>query len=106
STGTEQGLLYKGTGSEIPAAQTQSSFRVTVTAQNQVKLDVTNGDGTTGSYTGQALEAGQFYQVLITKHTKTPMGKDDGDSDPYSPPFDPGTMQAPQGPSSVNVDNG
>jgi hypothetical protein len=106
NTGTEQGLLYKGTGSEIPAAQTQSSFRVTVTAQNQVKLEVTNGDGTTGSFTGQTLDPGQFYQVLITKHTKTPMGKDDGDSDPYSPPFDPGTMQAPQGPSSVNVDNG
>ena len=29
-TGATQGLLYKGTGSAIPAAQTQSSFRVTL----------------------------------------------------------------------------
>ena len=105
STGTDQGLLYKGTGSDIPAAQTQSSFRVTITDQNQVMLEVTNGDGTTGSFTGPALEPEQYYQVLITKHTKTPMGKDDADSDPYSPPFDPGNMQAPQGPSSVNINN-
>jgi hypothetical protein len=37
--------------------------------------------------------------VLITKHTKTPMGKDDASSDPYSPPFDPNTMtKTPKGP--------
>jgi hypothetical protein len=103
-TGKEQGLLYKGTGSDIPAAQTQTSFRVTLTDQNQVKLEVANGDGSTpGSFTGPALEAGQFYQVLITKHTKTPMGSDDADSDPYSPPFDPNFV--PQAPSSIDIVN-
>ena len=102
NTGAEQGLLYKGTGSDIPAAQTQTSFRVTLTAGNQVQLDVANGDGTTtGSFTGPALEAGQFYQVLITKHTKTPMGSDDADSDPYSPPFDPTVV--PQAPGSIPI---
>ena len=30
-----QGLLYKGTGSDVPAAQTQTSFRVTLTADNE-----------------------------------------------------------------------
>jgi hypothetical protein len=104
-TGTQQGLLYKGTGSDIAAAQTQSSFRVTLTAQNQVQLDVANGDGSTpGSFTGPALDPGQFYQVLITKHTKTPVGGDDAGSDPYSPPFDPNSMTAiPQAPSSIPI---
>jgi len=107
STGTTQGLLYKGTGSDVPAAQTQSSFRVTLTSQNKVQLDVANGDGSTpGSFIGPALTAGLFYQVLITKHTKTPMASDDADSDPYSPPFDPSQMSAlPQGPSSVDIKN-
>jgi hypothetical protein len=102
NTGTTQGLLYKGTGSAIPAAQTQSSFRVTLDAGNHVVLEVANGDGKTGSFTGPALDPGNFYQVLITKHTKTPMGKDDASSDPYSPPFDPNTLN-PQAPTSVTV---
>jgi hypothetical protein len=104
NTGTQQGLLYKGTGSEVPAAQTQMSFRVTLTDQNKVMLEVANADGSpNGSFTGPALDAGQFYQVLITKHTKTPMGSDDADSDPYSPPFDPTFV--PQSPSSIAITN-
>ncbi|MFM0330068.1 RHS repeat domain-containing protein [Paraburkholderia strydomiana] len=104
NTGATQGLLYKGTGSSIPAAQTQSSFRVTLDAGNHVVLEVANGDGTTGSFTGPSLTPGNFFQVLITKHTKTPMGKDDASSDPYSPPFDPNTMmKTPKGPSSVKI---
>ncbi len=106
ATGTEQGLLYKGTGSPIPAPQTQASFRVKLDAAGHVVLDVANGDGTTGSFTFTALtvQDGQFHQLLITKHTKTPMGKDDADSDPYSPPFDPNTMmKTPKGPSSVKI---
>ena len=103
-TGATQGLLYKGTGSAIPAPQTQSSFRVTLDGGNHVVLDVANGDGSNGSFTGPALDPGSFYQVLITKHTKTPMGKDDASSDPYSPPFDPNTMmKTPKGPTSVKV---
>ncbi|HZQ43465.1 MAG TPA: hypothetical protein VFA99_09440 [Acidobacteriaceae bacterium] len=108
STGSEQGLLYKGTGTDIPGAQTQTSFRVTLTAQNEVKLDVANADGSTpGSFTGPALEADQFYQVLITKHTKTPMGSDEADTDPYSPTADPNSMTAiPQAPSSIDISGG
>jgi hypothetical protein len=102
--GATQGLLYKGTGSSIPAAQTQSSFRLTLDSGNHVVLEVANGDGTNGSFTGPALDPGKFFQVLITKHTKTPMGKDDASSDPYSPPFDPNTMmKTPKGPTSVKV---
>ncbi|GLQ91517.1 beta strand repeat-containing protein [Dyella acidisoli] len=105
ATGNTQGLLYKGTGSAIPAPQTHASFRVTLDAQNHVVLDVVNGDGTVGSFTGPALGEG-FFQVLITKHTKTPMGSDDADTDPYSPPFDPNTMmKTPKGPSSVKIGN-
>ncbi len=99
--GKPQGLLYKGTGSAIPAAQTQASFRVTLDAGNHVVLDVMNADATGGSFTGPALDPGAFYQVLITKHTKTPMGKADADSDPYTPPFDTSVM--PHGPSSVQI---
>jgi hypothetical protein len=104
ATGTRQGLLYKGTGSAIPAPQTQASYRVTLDESNQVVLEVANGDGTTGSFTGPALDPGRFFQVLITKHTKTPMGKDDADSDPYSPPFDPNNMmKPPKGPDSLKI---
>ena len=104
ATGATQGVLYKGTGSPIPAPQTRASFRVTLDAGNHVVLEVANGDGTTGSFTGPALDPGKFHQVLITKHTKTPMGKDDASSDPYSPPFDPNTMmKSPKGPSVIKV---
>jgi hypothetical protein len=106
-TGTTQGLLYKGTGSEIPAAQTQTSFRVTLDSQNRVVFDVVGADNSLGTFTGPALDPGDYYQVLITKHTKTPLGGDDGESDPYSPPFNPKDMMAPpQGPSQVQVNNG
>jgi hypothetical protein len=104
ATGATQGLLYKGTGSAIPAPQTKSSFRVTLDAGNHVVLEVANGDGSNGSFTGPALDPGNFYQVLITKHTKTPMAKDDASSDPYSPPFDPNTMmKTPKGPTVVKI---
>ena len=97
--GAQQGLLYKGAGTPVSSApQPGSSFRVTLDAQLHVVLEVMNADQlhSVGSYTGPALTAGQFCQVLITKHTKTPMGKDDdAGSDPYSPPFDP-QSQVPQ----------
>ena len=108
STGTQQGLLYKGTGSDVLAPQMQTSFRVTLTALNEVKMEVMNGDGTTaGSFTGAALEERQFFQVLITKHTQTSLGSADASTDPYSPPFDPSQMTAvPQGPTSVQDKSG
>jgi hypothetical protein len=106
--GSKQGLLYKGTGSEVPAPQTQTSFRVTLSALNEVVIDVVGGDNTAGSFTGPALDAGEYYQVMITKHTKTPMGSDiDPSADPYAPPFDPKNMMGvPKGPSEVDVTNG
>jgi hypothetical protein len=102
ATGKTQGLLYKGTGSPIAAPQTRASYRVTLDSGNHVVLEVANGDGTTGNFTGPALDPGKFYQVLITKNTKTPMGKDDASSDPYSPPFDTNNI-TPKGPSSIKV---
>jgi hypothetical protein len=107
-TGTTQGLLYKGTGSDIPAPQTQTSFRVTLNPSNQVVFEVVGSDNTLNSFTGPALDPTDYYQVLITKHTKTPMGDDTADSDPYSPPaYDPKAMAAaPQGPTQVSVNDG
>ncbi|WP_434667423.1 hypothetical protein P5W99_38965 [Paraburkholderia sp. A3BS-1L] len=112
--GQTQGVLYKGTGSEVPAAQTQTSFRVTLTTANEVAVDVVGADGSIGSFTGPALPEDNLYQVLITKHTKTPTsrstkldGTTDTGSDPYSPPVDPTKMAAvPQAPSSIKVDSG
>jgi hypothetical protein len=113
--GQTQGVLYKGTGSEVPAAQTQTSFRVTLTEANEVAVDVVGSDGSIGSFTGPALPPGELYQVLITKHTKTPTSRskkldgttDDTDSDPYSLPIDPTKLAAvPKPPSSISVDNG
>lgn len=105
--GTAQGLLYKGTGGEIPGPQTHASFRVTLSAQNEIVVEVANGDGTVGSFTGPVLPDG-YSQILITKHTKTPLGSDtDPSKDPYSPPFEPsGMMATPQGPSSVAISDG
>lgn len=113
--GQTQGVLYKGTGSEVPAAQTQTSFRVTLTDANEVAVDVVGADGSIGSFTGPALPPEQLYQVLITKHTKTPTSRskkldgttDDTDSDPYSPPVDPTKLAAvPKPPSSITIESG
>ena len=102
--GQTQGVLYKGTGSDVPAPQTQTSFRVTLTPANEIAVDVVGSDGSIGSFTGPALPEGELYQVLITKHTKTPTStNNDTDSDPYSPPFDPAGMSFPQGPKKVDI---
>jgi hypothetical protein len=103
--GATQGVLYKGTGSEVPAPQTQASFRVTLTPNNEVAVDVIGSDGSVGSFTGPALPENQLYQVLITKHTKTPTStNNDTSSDPYSPPFDPaGLTSFPKGQSKVDI---
>jgi hypothetical protein len=105
--GALQGVLYKGTGSAVPAAQTKTSFRVTLTPANQVAVDVVSADGSADGFTGPALPAGELYQVLITKHTKTPTStNNDTSSDPYSPPFDPaGLTSIPQGPTKLDIQN-
>jgi hypothetical protein len=107
STGATQGLLYKGTGSDVPSPQTQASFRVTLNLSNQVVFEVFGSDNILNSFTGPTLDTTDYYQVLITKHTKTPMGDDTPDSDPYSPPFSTKQLMAPPtGPSQVTVNDG
>ena len=85
-TQTEQGLLYKGTGSDVPPSQTQTSFRVKVSGGNIV-FEVVGGDGVKSTFTGPSITAGNFYKLMITKHTETVLGDGDG-TDPYAPPFD------------------
>lgn len=85
---TQQGLLYKGTGSDITSPQLSMSYRVEVN-QGAVTLAFTDGNSTLSpTFTGQAvIEAGKFYQVIIVKKTDTPAGNTDN-PDPYAAPFD------------------
>ena len=84
---TPQGLLYKGTGSDITSPQTSMSYRVGI-ANGAVTLDLTDGAMATPTFTGQqVLETGKFYQVIIVKQTTIPAGQKDN-PDPYAPPFD------------------
>ena len=64
------------------------SYRVAVSG-GAVTLTLTDGDqNISGPFAGPAvLQSGQFYQVIIVKHTSTPAGNS-GSTDPYAPPFD------------------
>ncbi len=88
---TKQGLLYKGTGSDVTPPELSMSYRVTV-ENAAVSLEFTNGEGkVTKAYTGQAvLQADTFYELIIVKRTSTPSSSPGGDPDPdpYTPPFD------------------
>jgi hypothetical protein len=85
---TLQGLLYKGTGSDVTSPQVSMSYRVAISG-GAVTLTLTDGDGNIkGPFAGQpVLEPNQFYQVIVVKHTDTPAGNS-GSTDPYAPPFD------------------
>lgn len=83
----EQGLLYKGTGSDVTTPQLDMSYRVGVSA-GHVTLQFTDANEVVSPlFTGPPITSGQFYQMIIVKHTKTPAGRE-GSTDPYASPFD------------------
>jgi hypothetical protein len=86
---TYQGLVYKGTGSDNTAPALAMSYRVGV-HNGAVTLMLTDGDGNISpEFSGSPIEAGNFYQVIIVKHTTTSAtGTDPNSTDPYDPPFD------------------
>jgi hypothetical protein len=85
---TNQGLLYKGTGSDITPPELSMSYRVAVSG-GAVTLTITDGASAISPvFIGPiVLTANQYYQVIIVKHTTTPAGNSDS-SDPYAAPFD------------------
>ncbi|HVH76575.1 MAG TPA: hypothetical protein VM755_16790 [Stellaceae bacterium] len=86
---TEQGLLYKGTGSEIPASELSMSYRVGISG-GAVTLWLTDGTSQIRRFTGPSIAAGNFYEVIIVKSTDTPTGN--AGSAPYTPPVDPSEL--------------
>ena len=85
---TEQGLLYKGTGSSITTPQLDMSYRVTLN-NGAVTLQITDGTSTESPvFTGPTIDANKFYEVVIVKNTVTPAGNSSS-TDPYAPPTDP-----------------
>ncbi|HXB32741.1 MAG TPA: hypothetical protein VNV35_04940 [Puia sp.] len=87
---TRQGLVYKGTGSFNTSPGLQMSYRVCV-YNGAVTLMVTDGTGNVikQEFSGPAIEANNFYQVIVVKHTVSPATDLNSNStDPYDPPFD------------------
>ncbi len=83
---TEQGLLYKGTGSDNTSPELSMSYRVSVSG-NHVVLSLTDGTSTIATFTGPEVQPDTFYQLIIVKHTNTMSGSSDS-NDPYAPPLD------------------
>lgn len=83
----EQGLLYKGTASDVTTPQLSMSYRVGISG-GAVTLQFTDANSELSPlFVGPAISNGQFFQMIIVKHTTTPAGRDDS-SDPYAAPFD------------------
>ena len=83
----EQGLLYKGTGSDVTPPQLEMSYRVGL-ANGHVTLQFTDGsDNISPTFVGPAVTPDQFFQLIVVKHTRTPAGRDDS-ADPYAAPFE------------------
>ena len=86
---SEQGLLYKGTGSPNTSPALDMSYRLEVNG-GAVALTVTESDGTIpDAFVGPAIDAQAYYQVIVVKHGTTPAtGTNASSTDPYLPPFD------------------
>ncbi len=83
----DQGLVYKGTGSDITSPELSMSYRVAISGGN-VTLQFTDaGNQLSPVFVGPAVAAGSFFQLIIVKNTVTLAGRDDS-ADPYAPPFD------------------
>ena len=90
---SQQGLLYKGTGSDITSPELSMSYSVGIQGR-AVTLTVTDGSGGTYTSTGAAvLDANKYYQCIIVKQTASPAGNPGSSdaytaSDPYASPID------------------
>ena len=104
----QQGLLYKGTGSDITSPELSMSYSVGIN-DGAVTLSVTDGDGATHTATGAAvLKVNTFYQVVIVKQTASPAGNPGSSdpytaSDPYATPVDISDM-SPAATAGANAD--
>ena len=99
---TAQGLLYKGTGSDITSPELSMSYRVAISG-GAVTLTLTDGNQQIqGPFVGPAvLETKQFYRVVIVKQTTTPASSS-GNIDPYLPPFNASDLKSASA-SGANV---
>ena len=86
---TAQGLLYKGTGSDVTSPELEKSYRVQL-AGGSVRLEITDSNGNPATFTGPSIAAGKYYQVIVTKQTDT--ASPSSDTDPTAPPFDLGEL--------------
>lgn len=87
---TDQGLVYKGTGSDNTTPVLAMSYRVGV-HNGAVTLMLKDGDGNISpEFSGPPIEPGNYYQLIAVKHTTTSAtGTNSNSTDPYDPPFDP-----------------
>ena len=81
---TKQGLLYKGTASDITTSQLDMSYRVGIVGGN-VTLELHDGVGNLQTFTGPKIAKDTFFELIIVKHT-TVQGNDS--SAPYQSPID------------------
>jgi hypothetical protein len=86
-TTTEQGLLYKGTGSDNTAPELAMSYRVGVSGGNVTLQFFDAGDNESPLFIGPPITANQFYQLIVVKKATTPLAGADS-ADPYPSPFD------------------
>jgi hypothetical protein len=86
---TQQGLLYKGTGSDNTTPELAMSYRVCV-HNGAVSLQITTDDGNiSNELFGPPIEPNTYYQVIVVKQTTTPASNTSTTStDPYNLPFD------------------
>jgi hypothetical protein len=83
-----QGLLYKGTGSDVTSPELRMSYRVII-ADGKVKLELTDGSGSeVGPFEGPTIQTGKFYQVIIVKRADSVATKAGSGSDPFGAPLD------------------
>ena len=84
---TYQGLVYKGTSSDNTTPANNMSYRMGV-HNGTVTLMLTDGDGNISpEFSGPAIEAGKFYQIIAVKHSTTSATGTSDSTDPYDPPF-------------------
>jgi hypothetical protein len=84
---TYQGLVYKGLGSANTTPANGMSYRVGV-HNGAVTLMLVDGDqAISPEFSGPAIEAGKFYQVIVVKQSTTLATGTTGGTDPYDPPF-------------------
>ena len=91
---TPQGICYKGAGSAITTPEYLASYRVTV-ENSTIALSFTDATGGVQKYTGppNALQSGNFYEVIVIKRTTTPLGNPDS-TNPYAAPFSPSDLSS------------